>query len=618
MHRGPGAAGAAPVLAAGPLKACGDHGELQCGRISVPLDPSGQVPGRVELSVKRFSPVAHPTGTVIALAGGPGQSSIQVLPLFISALQPALGHRALVVFDGRGIGRSEPLECRTTFAQLSVPGLLGRCALRLEPGSRFYATTDTVSDIETVRRALSIGRFALYGVSYGTLGALDYARAYPEHVDHLILDSVVPPTGEQPFATSSFAAMRRTLAGACASACPGLSPLADLTTLLAPGSHRDSGLIAGAVTEAMFNGDFAPQLRSAVPALLHLAVAGDADAARRLNDLQFAAYVAENASGTNVASGPWRGINIEPAATLCEDMRLPWAPRDPAAVRQAKLRHALDAVPESAIAPFNHATLLENSSGAACADWPTSGDAPATIAAPMPDTPTLILSGEQDVRTPLADATALAAQLPHATLLAVPNVGHAVLTNDLSGCAARGLARLHRRRRGPAMSGGGAAAGGPAAPRLGGRLAPAGGLSGGAGPALTAVVLTLRHEVGLWQWASVASGLVTGTEGGSIGAAPLRNGYGLHLGGVSYVPGLSIGGDLLDRAPYDTGTISVSEGRGAIGTLALRGDGSIAGHIEGQPVNLTAADREAVVDANGLGPDSTLLDPADPARRPRA
>ena len=155
----------AAARAAADLHVCGDHGQLQCGRISVPLDPSGRVPGRVLLFVKRFSEVAHPSDTVIALAGGPGQSSIQVLPLFITSLEPALGHRALVVFDGRGIGRSQPLDCVVPFGQLPTDAPLSHCARQLAPRSAFYATTDTVSDIEHVRRALSIGHFTLYGVS---------------------------------------------------------------------------------------------------------------------------------------------------------------------------------------------------------------------------------------------------------------------------------------------------------------------------------------------------------------------------------------------------------------------------------------------------------------------
>ncbi len=49
--------------------------------------------------------------------------------------------------------------------------------------------------------------------------------------------------------------------------------------------------------------------------------------------------------------------------------------------------------------------------------------------------PTLILSGEQDLRTPTADARRVAALIPDAQLLTVPFTGHSVLGSDLSDCS---------------------------------------------------------------------------------------------------------------------------------------------------------------------------------------
>jgi hypothetical protein len=46
------AACALPAVAHGAaLHPCGRH--LECGRVAVPLDPSGRVPGRVDLAVRR-------------------------------------------------------------------------------------------------------------------------------------------------------------------------------------------------------------------------------------------------------------------------------------------------------------------------------------------------------------------------------------------------------------------------------------------------------------------------------------------------------------------------------------------------------------------------------------
>jgi hypothetical protein len=54
--------------------------------------------------------------------------------------------------------------------------------------------------------------------------------------------------------------------------------------------------------------------------------------------------------------------------------------------------------------------------------------------------PTLILSGREDLRTPTEDARRTAADYPNVRVLAVPHVGHSVLTTELGPCGIRGLA----------------------------------------------------------------------------------------------------------------------------------------------------------------------------------
>ena len=53
--------------------------------------------------------------------------------------------------------------------------------------------------------------------------------------------------------------------------------------------------------------------------------------------------------------------------------------------------------------------------------------APEVGRAPLPNVPTLIFSGADDLRTPTANARQVAAQIPDAHLLVVPNTGHSVL-----------------------------------------------------------------------------------------------------------------------------------------------------------------------------------------------
>ena len=59
---------------------------------------------------------------------------------------------------------------------------------------------------------------------------------------------------------------------------------------------------------------------------------------------------------------------------------------------------------------------------------------------PLPNVPTLIFSGEQDLRTPTANARQVAALIPDAQVEVVPFTGHSVVGSDLTAyCAADAL-----------------------------------------------------------------------------------------------------------------------------------------------------------------------------------
>ncbi len=74
-----------------------------------------------------------------------------------------------------------------------------------------------------------------------------------------------------------------------------------------------------------------------------------------------------------------------------------------------------------------------------CAFWPFATPAPPAVPETMPDVPTLIISGADDLRTPTANARALAAQIPDAHLLVVPNTGHSALESEPTACARKAL-----------------------------------------------------------------------------------------------------------------------------------------------------------------------------------
>ena len=169
-------------------------GGFGCATLAVSLDRSGRTPGAVELHVEaRLAHSAQSPTAVVALAGGPGQAALPLGEFIARALTPALRTRDLLVFDQRGTGESGPLSCPALsgVSAASAARALERCALEIGPARGSYTTQESVEDIEALRRASGYGKLVLYGTSYGTKVALDYARAYPEHVQSLLLDSVM-------------------------------------------------------------------------------------------------------------------------------------------------------------------------------------------------------------------------------------------------------------------------------------------------------------------------------------------------------------------------------------------------------------------------------------------
>jgi pimeloyl-ACP methyl ester carboxylesterase len=181
----PASAGAAPTLSA-----CSGQDEFGCATLDVPLDRTGTTPGTVPLhyAIQRQGPKK----VLIALSGGPGQSAVSSASSFAISLDPALRRYRLAVLDQRGTGKSGVLSCPNVQRLRSLdaykPQAVANCANRIGPRRAFYTTADTVLDIDALRQALGADKIALMGISYGTNVALQYARAFPEHVDRLILD----------------------------------------------------------------------------------------------------------------------------------------------------------------------------------------------------------------------------------------------------------------------------------------------------------------------------------------------------------------------------------------------------------------------------------------------
>src|SRR5215213_8162820 len=83
-----------------------------CGTISVPLDRSGTVPGNVKLFFERDRVRGGAANATIAVfPGGPGAAASVYGLSFIEDLGKARGKHDLLLFDQRGTGRSDYLDC---------------------------------------------------------------------------------------------------------------------------------------------------------------------------------------------------------------------------------------------------------------------------------------------------------------------------------------------------------------------------------------------------------------------------------------------------------------------------------------------------------------------------
>jgi pimeloyl-ACP methyl ester carboxylesterase len=587
----------------------------------------------MDLAVAVEAPREGADGFLLALAGGPGQPSVPFAESFRASLAPALAHRRLVVFDQRGTGESGPLRCEPLQALGTLDVVNTRvvetCAKALGPRRQFYATTDSVLDIDAVRAAIGAPKLELMGVSYGTFVAAQYARRFPATTDGLILDSVIGPDGIDAYFLDTFERLPRVLAEQCAGRrCRGATddPLGDLgrlTRALAKAplrgevpdlrgvDHRTAVHDESELLLMVMSGDLNPFLQAALPGAIAAAARGDAAPLLRLRRYAQGppTPVKEFSSTLNVA-------------TTCADVKLPYTLQTPYPDRWTLWRHGVDGVPDSAFAPFSRPAVTDTSVAHDCLRWPL-GDTPAAPSTdPLPDVPALLLSGRLDTRTPLENARELLPSLPHGQLLTVAGTGHDVLDSDISGCAARALRRFADGRaigtpcRGKDNSVSVLAR--PARSLSAYRRAP--GVAGDRGRVLFATLDTIIDaQVSALQtlYAGFTRVQGGGLRGGRFTAS--ANGERLRLHDYELVPGLRVTGALRASEAADVGTVRI-DGPGRLdGALRITAKGVVTGELGGRHVRYEPAkDRGAAAGARAGRTPAVLQLPSRAAALQRA
>ncbi len=596
------------------LKRCGPSTELRCGRFSVPLDRSGNVPGRVSLFVTKMPARQRGGATrppVIVLAGGPGQSATYAFLWGDEILEVLYRDRDMIVYDQRGSGRSDVLRCPSLQRSnlLRAGNAAAACARRLGSRRAFYTSRDTADDIDALREELGAEKVALYGTSYGTKVSLAYALHYPARVDRLVLDSVAGLDAPDPFYRESFAAAPRALRALCRGGHCAWSPdvAADLAALVdrmqrrpirgrvidRNGRPRTRRLTRLDLFSILLAGDFDPLLRAAFPGHVRAALQGDPTPLLRLRRraLEVDAVPPPNPRPFSTALY---------AATTCEEASLPWdrsTPPDPAERhRQAAARAA--GIAESEFEPFDRATALASDTLDLCERWPNAPLAPDFGSGPLPDVPVLLLAGEDDLRTPVESAQRVGALFAQSSLVVAPATGHSALGSDFSGCTQRAfrsffedrlvITRCANARRIFKPS--------PPPPRRLSEVAPFG-VRARPGRTLGAVRLTLvdvaEDSVTEQIFAEDGSDRVRG-GGLRAGRYSFVDDDTLTLHGVAFVPGVTVSGRLEHFSePRQRGQLRVRGRAAARGLLRLRG-GRVSGRLGGRRVHAGLYARRAI------------------------
>lgn len=376
--------------------------------------------------------VDAPRGVLVWLVGGPGTPGVSLTADITSGFDPAvLRDYRLVFFSGRGTGdgalQCPQLQEAVGSSDLAVPppGAVDDCARSIGDNRRFFATADTVADLETLRQTLGVQKLSLDGASYGSFVAARYAMTHPDRVSRLVLDSVVPHDGLDMMNVGMFARVAEVLRMVCQETGCGTDPAGDLAEVVRTRNNGPelldtiAGLSAGK-----------PNL-AAVPAALHQGAGGDSTA--------LDAMIADGHRGT-AASAEQLSQGLH-ATAVCQDNPEPWGDAStPVAGRAEAASAAARALPDAALFPFDRATATGNGAMLACEQWPTTPVLPWTGGRNLPAVPVLLLAGDHDVITPLGYARQELAHAPQGRLVVIPGSGH-ITQDHANGAGGREAAR---------------------------------------------------------------------------------------------------------------------------------------------------------------------------------
>lgn len=404
-----------PALPLAPCKVPGGTEIVRCAHLLVPENwtkPKGRKIALNIVVMPKVGPGAEQP-PVIWLEGGPGVPGTQSASLYSNELKFHRLRRAVVLFDMRGTGASNPLHCpktetRSLLGEMWIAADETACRHELERRADLtqYTTEAAAHDVDAIRQALGFEKADLMALSYGTYLAQAYMKLYPAHVRAMALIGSVPlgeklplhhPANAEAVLHNVFADCRADTD--CHRAFPHLeSDWAKLTGRLAKASVVVK-TPRGPVT--IRSGPFLETIRGqlnntfgqrALPLLVSRASQGDFRPFLKLVQRQGAE---PEADGLYLSVSCPEGTNRITPADIAQ-----------------------------ATAGISFGRWRIDQQIAACRVWPPAVPDPALLTPVKSDVPVLFLAGGRDATTPPKWADRIAAGLPRSRVVLIEQVAH--------------------------------------------------------------------------------------------------------------------------------------------------------------------------------------------------
>ncbi|GAA1077951.1 alpha/beta fold hydrolase [Kitasatospora arboriphila] len=426
----------------------------RCGFLEVPESRERRGPGgrrgrtiRLAVAIVPAVSAAKAADPVVFMEGGPGGDAFGSIPFLIGA--GVNRDHDLIVMAQRGTLHSQPsLACPEIdrFSAAAVGSVYdapstGRRLVRAATECRdrltasgvelsAYNTTENAADFADLRAALGIGRWNVYGYSYGTELALTYLRLHPEGVRSVAIDSVVPPqVVSLPWTWDSAREGIGAIFAACAAQPLCANRYPNLSRTLTEQVRRLEAHPLRLTARPPAGGD---PVRVVLDggALVNLLVANAVkavDVPAALDELahgnpeRFAR--AQAAGATPVVGEVAHGLT---QSVACSE----WVPGHSESDLLQAGRRAFPGWPDTVLAqapqlPFEHDV---------CRAWNVPDRTAVQRVATRSDVPTLLVSGTFDAKTGASWGAYTARTLSRSTTVLIPGIGHWVVPQ--SPCAA--------------------------------------------------------------------------------------------------------------------------------------------------------------------------------------